>query len=161
MTDTLKIDGAVERPTTFSFDDLTRLDEAQQVRDVSRLDPKRSGDAVRLEGLLAAAGMQPAARWLTLHATADDFHASIPLDAVRERAVVLYRLADGPLPAKAGGPFRFFIPDSASCKTAEVDECANVKFIDRIELSAERGHDNRPQEEREHAALHARQQHGH
>lgn len=161
MADALRIDGAVDRPVSLSFDDLARLAEAHQVRDMSRLDPKRAGDAVRLEGLLATAGVQPAARWLTLHATADDFHASIPLEAVRDRAVVLYRLQGGPLPAKSGGPFRFFIPDSASCKTAEVDECANVKYIDRIELSAERGHDNRPLEEREHAALHARQQHGH
>lgn len=160
MADTLRIDGAVDRPTAWTYDDLARLDDAQQVRDVSRLDPKRAGDAVRLEGLLVATGVQPAARWLTLHATADDFHASIPLDAVRDRAVVLYRLNDGPLPAKSGGPFRFFIPDSAACKTAEIDECANVKFVDRIELSIERGFDNRPLEEREHAALHARQQHG-
>lgn len=161
MADILTLDGAVERPKQLTFTDLARLPEEYQVRDVSRLDPKRSGNAVRLEGLLAAAGVQSTARWLTLHATADDFHASIPLDAVRQRAIVLYQLADGPLPAKAGGPFRFFIPDSAACKTAEVDECANVKFVDRIELSVERGHDNRPLEEREHAALHAKQAHGH
>jgi DMSO/TMAO reductase YedYZ molybdopterin-dependent catalytic subunit len=161
MADTLKIDGAVDRPAALTFDDLARLAEEHQVRDVSRLDPKRAGDAVRLEGLLAAAVVQPAAKWLTLHATADNFHASIPLAAIRDRAIVLYRLNDEPLPAKSGGPFRFFIPDSAACKTAEVDECANVKFVDRIELSIERGFDNRPVEEREHAALHARQQHGH
>lgn len=160
MTDVLSIDGEVERPQRLSFDDLARLAEPFQVRDVSRLDPKRAGDAVRLEGLLAAVGVRPAARWLTLHATCDDFHASIPLEAVRERAIVLYRLADGPLPVKAGGPFRFFIPDFAACHTHEIDECANVKFVDRIELSAERGQDNRPEEERAHAELHRRQAEG-
>lgn len=161
MSDVLTIDGEVDRPQRLTFDDLSRLAEPYQVLDVSRLDPKRSGDAVRLEGLLAAAGVQPAARWLTLHATSDDFHASIPLDAVRERAIVLYRLAGGPLPAKSGGPFRFFIPDFAACRTHEIDECANVKFVDRIELSVERGHDNRPAEERAHAELHRRQVEGH
>jgi DMSO/TMAO reductase YedYZ molybdopterin-dependent catalytic subunit len=157
MSDTLTIDGEVERPQRLAFTDLAALPEAEQIRDVSRLDPKRAGDAVRLEGLLTAAGVKPGAAWLTLHSATDDFHASVPLDAVRERAIVLYRLADGPLPVKSGGPFRFFIPDFAACHTADVDECANVKFVDRIELSRERGLDNRPAEEREHAELHRRQ----
>lgn len=160
MSDVLTIDGEVDRPQQLTFDALAGLAEPYQVIDVSRLDPKRAGDAVRLEGLLAAVGVKPAARWLTLHATCDDFHASIPLDAVRDRAIVLYRLAGEPLPVKAGGPFRFFIPDFAACHTHEVDECANVKFVDRIELSAERGQDNRPAEEREHAELHRRQAEG-
>lgn len=156
-TPSLTIDGEVNRPLTLSFDDLSNINPAGQVIDVSRLDAKRSGDAVRLAALLQMAGVKPSARYLTLHASADDFHASIPLDAVRERAVLIYRLEDGPLPIKSGGPVRFFIPDFAACHTSEIDECANVKFVDRIELSAERGHDNRPSEEEEHARLHQRQ----
>ena len=54
-------------------------------------------------------------------------------------------------------PFRFLIPDFAACKTHEIDECANVKFVNRIELTRERGHDNRPHDEAEHAALHEKQ----
>ena len=61
---------------------------------------------------------KPSARYLTLHASRDDFHASIPLEAVRERAILIYRLAGDPLPASAGGPVRFFIPDFAACHTA-------------------------------------------
>jgi DMSO/TMAO reductase YedYZ molybdopterin-dependent catalytic subunit len=80
------------------------------------------------------------------------------LDAVLERGILIYRLNGEPLPTKAGGPFRFFIPNFAACHSAEVDECANVKFVDHIELSAQRGHDNRPLEDREHAELHRRQE---
>ena len=160
MAEFLTIDGEVERPGRFSFDDLAALPAEQQVIDVRRLDPKRAGDAIRLSGLLAAVGVKSEAAWLTLHATSDDFHASIPLDAVRERAIVIYRLNDEPFPTKSGGPFRFFIPDFAACHTHDVDECANVKFVDRIELSRERGHDNRPAEERAHAELHRRQAEG-
>ena len=155
---TLRIDGQVERPVSLSFDDLAALDESWQVRDVSRVDPKRQGGAVTLAGLLAHVRPQPAVRYLTLHAAKDDFHASIPLEAVRERALVIYCLDGGPLPASSGGPVRFFIPDFAACHTSEVDECANVKFVDRIELSADRGHDNRPHDEQEHAALHEREE---
>ncbi|MGC3971479.1 MAG: molybdopterin-dependent oxidoreductase [Pirellulales bacterium] len=157
MADMLTIDGEVSRPVRLDAAELAEIAAAFQVPDVSVLDPKRSGRAVRLAGLLQRAGARDDAAWLTLHSETDDFHASIPLAAVRERAVVIYSLDGGPLPTKAGGPFRFFIADHAACKTHEIDECANVKFVDRIELSRERGHDNRPHDEAEHAALHERQ----
>ncbi len=70
---------------------------------------------------------------------------------------MIYALDGEPLPAKAGGPLRFFIPDFAACHSADVDECANVKFVDHIELTAARGRDNRPTDEAEHAELHRRE----
>lgn len=154
---TVEIAGAVERPGTLSAADLAAIDTAGQI-DVGQLDSKRRGTAVRLAALLSHVGVQPAARYLTLHASADDFHASVPLDAVRDAAWLIYALDGGPLPVAAGGPIRFWIPDTAACRTEEVDECASVKFVDRIELSAARGFDNRPADEQAHAALHHREQ---
>jgi 2-dehydropantoate 2-reductase len=151
---TLTIDGEVERPRQLSRSDLAAIDAAYQVPDVSRLDPKRKGRAVRLAGLLALVGVKPSAKYLTLHATADDFHASVPLEAVRERGIIIYEIDGQELPVSAGGPVRFYIPDYSACHSAEVDECANVKFVDRLELSAQPGRDNRPHDEKEHAALH-------
>ncbi len=156
----LRIDGEVETPRMWTFDELAAMDPDAQVGDVSRIDPKRAGGAIKLAALLAQVRVKPTVRWITLHASADNFHASIPLAAVVERALVIYQLAGEPLPLKSGGPVRFFIPDHAACHTAEIDECANVKFIDRIELSNERGFDNRPTEDEAHAALH-RNQPGH
>jgi DMSO/TMAO reductase YedYZ molybdopterin-dependent catalytic subunit len=153
----LVIRGEVSRPTIWQYDTLRQLPDPLQVADVSQLDPRRSGRAIKLRALLELAGVSEQAAFITLHAAADDFHASIPLAEVRDQAVVIYEQGDAPLTAKAGGPFRFLIPDHAACKTAEIDECANVKFIDTIELSIERGHDNRPAEERAHAELHRRQ----
>ncbi len=150
----LIIDGEVERPGQLSRANLAAIDAAYQVPDVSRVDPKRKGRAVRLAGVLALVGVKPTARYLTLHASADDFHASVPLEAVRERGIIIYELDGKPLPVSAGGPVRFYIPDYAACHSAEVDECANVKFVDRLELSAQPGCDNRPHDEKEHAALH-------
>ena len=157
MSETLKIDGDVEQPTTLSFDDLAALADDWQITDVSRIDANRKGDAVKLAGLLARVRPKPSAKYLTLHASTDDFHASIPLDAVRDRAIIIYRLDGRPLPVSAGGPIRFFIPDFAACHTGEIDECANVKFVDRMEFSAGPGQDNRPHDEKEHAALHERE----
>jgi DMSO/TMAO reductase YedYZ molybdopterin-dependent catalytic subunit len=153
----LRIDGEVENPLSLSFADLGALGGAFQVHDVSRIDPKRKGDAVSLVGLLELARPKSTAKYLTLHSSTDDFHASIPLQAIRQRAILIYRLDGQPLPPSAGGPVRFFIPDFAACHTDEVDECANVKFVDRIELTAKRGFDNRPHDEKEHADLHERE----
>ena len=154
----LTVEGEVRTRLHLSFAQLAAMPEQAQQPDVSRLDPKRAGDAVRLAAILELAGELPGVQWLTLHASQDDFHASVPVAAVRERGLLIYRLAGSPLPEKAGGPIRFLIPDFAACHSSEVDECANVKFVDRIELTRSRGRDNRPQEDAQHAALHTQQQ---
>jgi 2-dehydropantoate 2-reductase len=150
----LRIDGEVEQPLELSRSELAQIETAAQIPDVSRVDPKRKGKAVLLEALLRAVQPKAAARYLTLHSSLDDFHASVPLAAVRERGLLIYELDGQPLPASAGGPYRFYIPDFAACHSAEVDECANVKFVDRIELSQQKGFDNRPEDEKQHADLH-------
>jgi len=152
----LTISGSVEREMSLTFGDLVAMDASQQIADVSTIEPKRQGGAVRLAGLLALAGVKADAAYLGLHASKDDFHASVPLDAVRERAIVIYRMGDEPLPETAGGPVRLFIPDFAACHTAEVDECTNVKFVDRIELTRGKGFDNRPSNDKDHDAIHQR-----
>ncbi len=154
----LKITGEVLQPAEFTFADLAEIDAAHQLVDVSRIDPRRQGDAVALEGLLSRVGCKTSAQYLGLHASSDDFHASIPLAAVRERSLLIYRHEGRPLSVSIGGPVRFYIRDSAACKTDEIDECANVKFVDHIELTAERGLDNRPDDDEEHEALHRGEQ---
>jgi DMSO/TMAO reductase YedYZ molybdopterin-dependent catalytic subunit len=152
----LRITGAVRQPRELTFADLAAVDSVHQIVDVSQIAAGRKGGAIRLGGLLDLVSAQKEAKWLTLHAAADNFHASIPLDQVRETAVLIYSLEGEPLPTKSGGPCRFFIPNYLACHSAEIDECANVKFVDHIELSIERGHDNRPHDDAAHAALHAK-----
>jgi DMSO/TMAO reductase YedYZ molybdopterin-dependent catalytic subunit len=153
----LNITGEVQSPCSLSFADLAAVPDEHQIADVSRLVPGRKGDAVRLAGILELVRPKSNAKWLGLHAARDDFHASIPLAAVTDKALLIYRLDGQPLPENAGGPVRFFIPDFAACHTHEIDECANVKFVDRLEFTAEKGFDNRPHDGDEHAALHDRQ----
>lgn len=155
MTDTiLKVSGKVESPRDFSFDQLAQIEKQFQIEDVSTIEPSRQGSAVWLEGILSSVGVAESARFLGLHSSHDNFHASIPLADVRQRGFLIYCLDNQPLPQKKGGPVRFYIPDHASCNTDEIDECANVKFVDHIELTVERGFDNRPEDEDEHAKLH-------
>jgi hypothetical protein len=151
----LRIDGEVVHPLQLTYADFADLPSSDQINDVSRFHPKRHGDGVTLESLLVRAVPKSSATYLTLHASTDDFHASIPLEAVRAEGIVVYKLAGEPLPLNRGGPIRFLIRNPAACHTDELDDCANVKFVDRIELCAGKGRDNRPHDDDAHEALHA------
>jgi len=153
----LRVEGQVATPCELTRQDLKAVDHRFQIADVSRIDPQRQGRAVTLEGVLNLVRPQPTVRYLTLHASADDFHASVPLDQVRQLGLFIYENDGQPLEATAGGPLRFYIQDFAACHSGEIDECANVKFVDRIELSADKGLDTRPVDEEDHEELHRRQ----
>jgi len=150
----LTIDGDVDSPLKLTFADFEGIDAAFQIEDVSQIDPNRHGKAVTLAGMLVLVQAKPAAKYLGLHSSTDDFHASIPLEPVRERGLFIYAVNDQPLDVRQGGPIRFFIPDFAACHTDEIDECANVKFVDHVELTSDKGYDNRPLDDDEHEALH-------
>ena len=156
----LRIAGLVGLPQQISWQELASFPEEQQVADVSHLDPKRRGRAVRLAAILDRVAVQPSATYIGLHAERDDFHASIPLAAVRDRALLIYAIDAQPLSVAAGGPFRFFIPDYMACHTSEIDECANVKYVEWIEFTADRGFDNRPHDDAAHNALHQKSTNG-
>ena len=81
----LIVDGAVEQPLALRLADLAALPASFQVQDVSRFQPQRQGDGVELEAILACARPRSEANYLTLHAERDDFHVSVPLEAVRAR----------------------------------------------------------------------------
>ncbi|MCY4450003.1 MAG: molybdopterin-dependent oxidoreductase [Chloroflexi bacterium] len=148
---TVSVSGLVGHPLELGHADLAAL--PGQVDDVSTLSPGREGSAVRIASVLEAASAQAGAEFLTLEADGG-FAASIPLAAVADQALLLYALDGEPLPHEKGGPVRFLIPDPAACGTAEIDTCANVKWLNSISLSTERGRDVRPATLRAHEALH-------
>ncbi len=150
----LAIVGLVERPLRLTFEDLDALPGPARVLDVSRFHPTRQGDGVTLEALLERAGVRSEANYATLHADHDDFHVSVPLGPVREQGIVVYRLGESRLGIDQGGPIRFLIRDPSACHTGELDECANVKYLSRIELTTRRGRDTRPETDAAHVALH-------
>jgi DMSO/TMAO reductase YedYZ molybdopterin-dependent catalytic subunit len=152
----LRFEGAVERPIGLTFADLSAIAEESQVADVSRFQPTRRGDALTLASLLNLAGPDSRATHLTLHADRDDFHVSILLETIRDQGLVTYKLGGEPLEVEQGGPIRLLIRDPSACHSGELDECANVKYLSRIELSIGRGRDTRPVDDVEHQALHDR-----
>jgi DMSO/TMAO reductase YedYZ molybdopterin-dependent catalytic subunit len=153
----LRVDGAVEVPLGVTFEDLSGMPAEVQVVDVSRYQPTRRGDAVTLEALLGLAGPLPEASHVTLHADRDDFHVSIPLDVIRPQGLVVYKVGGERLGGEQGGPIRLLIRDPSACHSGELDECANVKYLSRIELTSGRGRDTRPIDDAAHQALHEKQ----
>jgi DMSO/TMAO reductase YedYZ molybdopterin-dependent catalytic subunit len=153
----LLIEGAVERPLALAYADLEAFPESDRVHDVSRFHPQRRGDGVALDAILLRALVRPDARYIILHADRDDFHVCVPLDAIRNQGIVVYRLGRERLGAENGGPIRLIIRDPAACHTGDLDDCANVKYLSRIELTTGRGRDTRPASEADHAALHEAQ----
>lgn len=139
---TLTIEGAVLHPGKFARQQLAALPAAGRVSDVSSIEPRRQGEAVRLSCLLEDAQPDDTATHVTLQ-SADGFSASIPLADVRDTGLIIFQLGGQCLPDSAGGPFRFLIPNAAECRTAELDACANVKGLARIELTAGQGVDTR------------------
>ena len=138
----LVIDGAARRSLSLGREQLAGFPEEARIADVSAVDERRQGEAVRLSALLAQAEPDETATHVTLHSS-DGFSASIPLEDTRDVGVVIFQIDGQPLAESAGGPYRFLIPNAAACKTAELDACANVKALVRIELTMGRGRDTR------------------
>jgi DMSO/TMAO reductase YedYZ molybdopterin-dependent catalytic subunit len=150
----LTIDGAVEHRLELTYADLEAFPEESQVMDVSRFHPKRRGDGVALGAVLDRSGVRPEANYVTLHADRDDFHVSVQLALIRPEGIIVYRVGPERLGLEDGGPIRLLIRDPSVCNTGELDDCANVKYLTRIELTVRRGRDTRPTSEADHAALH-------
>jgi DMSO/TMAO reductase YedYZ molybdopterin-dependent catalytic subunit len=127
----LRIDGAVNRASNLGFEDLAAL--PGQIADVAVLVPGRRGGAVPFRALLEAAGVSERASRVTLESSDGKFSQQAPLAAL-ESAVLVYRLADGPLPADLGGPVRFLIPGVEDCSVPGVDRCTNVKALGRVHV---------------------------
>jgi DMSO/TMAO reductase YedYZ molybdopterin-dependent catalytic subunit len=161
MSETLlNIVGAVDHPLELTFGNLAAFPETDQFADVSRLHPSRRGDGVTLDAILERARVRPAARFVILHADRDDFHVCVPLEAIKGQGIVVYKLGSDALGVEQGGPIRLIIRDPSACHTGDLDDCTNVKYLSRIELTERRGRDTRPETETAHAALHEAQRDG-
>ena len=133
----LVIEGLVHNRLSLTFADLSSYPSEVQILDVGQLVPKREGQALQLNTVLATAQPFPEAKYITLHSTDGSFSASIALAEIQDRALLVYQKDGTTLPDTLGGPIRFLIPEFN-------DPCANVRGLGRIELTATPGRDTRP-----------------
>src|SRR5258706_12754974 len=133
----LRVDGNVATPRTFHYDDLAAL--PGQIEDIGKLIPGREGGGVLLAAILDAVKRDPKARFAKLASTDGGFVAWVPIDAVAESGVVVYRIGQEPLPADKGGPMRFYIPNVEKCGVPGLDTCANLKSLGTITVTHNAG----------------------
>jgi DMSO/TMAO reductase YedYZ molybdopterin-dependent catalytic subunit len=129
----LVVDGLVEHPQRFTWEQFRTLPRVQVTSDIhcvtrwSRYDNRWEGVAV--SELLARAVARPEARFAIVHAD-PDYTTNIPLDALRDRDVLLADTHDGaPLAPEHGWPLRLVVPQRYFWKSA--------KWVRRIELVGE------------------------
>jgi len=151
MNATLTIDGSVNTELSLTYDEISSRPDLKPSVTIDLSGRPSSG--IPFQNLLKVTGVQQPATHVTLHAEYDSFSASVPLSAVQD-AIVIYEINGSPIDISKGGPFRFYIPNAAECAIGEVDECANVKYLNRIELTVGPGKDTRPKTKRAHKELH-------
>jgi len=148
----LEIGGLIERPRTFSFDEIRQLPK-HSVESFHQCagSPFRADIAVRrvanvvwsgadLGDLLGAAGIKPEARYLVSHGLDPDENAGvvaahyvkdIPIERLMQGGLLLaYEINGEPLTREHGSPLRLMIPGYYGTNA--------VKWLCRLELTAER-----------------------
>lgn len=133
---TLTIDGLVERPMTLTYDELLQRDIVEVDATLSCVSNWVGGSLVgnarwtgiRLDALLAEAGIQPRADQVMGHSV-DDFTAGFPTAVLDGRdAIIAIGMNGQPLPAEHGYPARIIVPGLYGYVSA-------VKWLHRIELT--------------------------
>ena len=126
----LHLDGLVERPATWSFDELQALPRSTYAGDIhcvttwSKFDMRWTG--VSVDVLLEQAGPLPEAAYALVHSTSG-YTTNLPLaDLTGGRAWVTWEVDGRPLPPEHGGPVRLLVPHLYFWKSA--------KWVSRLEL---------------------------
>ena len=129
----LTVDGLVERPTTWTWDEIHELPGSTYVGDIhcvttwSKFDVAFRG--VSVDDLLAAAGLLPEARFVMAHSSTG-YTTNLPLEDVTDgKAWIAWEVDGRPLPRQHGGPARLLVPHLYFWKSA--------KWVSRLELMAE------------------------
>jgi DMSO/TMAO reductase YedYZ molybdopterin-dependent catalytic subunit len=129
----LSVDGLVERPTTWTWDEIHEAPGSTYVGDIhcvttwSKFDVTFRG--VSVDDLLAAAGPLPDARFVMAHSSTG-YTTNLPLaDVTDGKAWIAWEVDGRPLPRQHGGPARLLVPHLYFWKSA--------KWVSRLELMAE------------------------
>jgi hypothetical protein len=140
----LFVSGLVDKPTSFSVDDLrTKFPSTAQI---TRHDCVEGWSVigkwrgVRVRDVLAAAQPRAGAKYVVFYCMDDDgsgtkYYESLDMrQAAHPQALLAYDLNDQPVPPKNGAPIRLKVPTQLGYKSA--------KHVNRIELVAALGGNN-------------------
>lgn len=111
----LRLEGSVEKPVEFSYQDLDSLCASCKPTDLTKLVKDLTGEAVWLKAVLKQAKTLPSAASLTFHSS-DGSSRSMPMDETTD-SFILYKKDDKPLSEELGGPLCLFLPKVRSDNT--------------------------------------------
>ncbi|TWT62170.1 molybdopterin-dependent oxidoreductase [Rubinisphaera italica] len=106
-----------------------------QVPDISKFIPGRPGRGLKFRSLLES--LKPEGvdiELISLKASHDQFEKSIQWQLIPVGAVLVYEIHGEEIPLEKGGPFRLYVPGTVVCGQAELDNCVNIKHLDRIDV---------------------------
>ncbi len=136
----LKISGMVEKPLSFTLDDIRRYEPMHQFVTLSCISNPVGGDligttrwtGVGLKSFLRDLGLKPGATHLKI-SSADGFFEALPLDAVMadERIMLTYAWDGVTLHEDHGFPLRIYIPDVHGMKQPKWIE--SIEAMDHLE----------------------------
>lgn len=127
----LTIDGLVDRPGSFSLDQIRSFPRFDQITEVSCEEgwsyvAKWTG--ARLSHVLDLAGVRPQARYVVYFSIEPEWWDSIDIDeAMHPQTFLTYAMNDSDLPVGNGGPLRMRVPRQLGYKS--------VKFITHVTVT--------------------------
>jgi hypothetical protein len=126
------IDGLVERPVAFRWEDFVRLPRTVQVSDFHCVEGWSVFDityeGLKVPELLRISGIRPEAKYVKFYSADGQYADALSLEqALHMPDVMIAMLMDGqPIPRVLGGPARLIVPQMYAYKA--------VKWVNRIEL---------------------------
>lgn len=120
----LTIDGLVDRPATYTLDDLRALPQTRIVGDVECTDgwrvPKTPFEGVPLSNLLEAAGVRPEGKAIRFTCFDGVYSESLTLaQARRPDVLIALKMLDEPMTHEHGGPVRLYVAPMYFYKSAK------------------------------------------
>lgn len=126
----LSVEGLVEKPTSFSLDDLKRLPSRTQITKhmcEEGWSAIAEWTGVPLGRVLDAVTMKPAARFVTFYAHDQGEESLDMLDALHPQTLLAYGMNGGDVPVRHGAPIRLRVERQLGYKS--------LKYVHRIVVS--------------------------
>ena len=125
------MDGLVQRPVSFRWEDFVRLPRKVQVSDFHCVEGwsvfNITYEGLKVSDLLAITGVRPEARYVKFYSADGQYADALTLEQANLPDVMIVLLMDGrPIPRVLGGPARLIVPTMYAYKA--------VKWVNRIEL---------------------------
>ena len=132
----LEVSGLVERPASFSLDDLRAMPSVSLVRDFHCVTgwvvPSVHWEGVRLSHILESVGVSPSAVALSFDSYDGADTESLTLDQARlPDVIVAYKMLGGPVTVEHGGPVRLYVAPMFGYKS--IKWLSAIRVVDGVE----------------------------